>query len=99
MVNRRVNTQSGCRRAELDSYCYLIPFELLWELPVERVIRVQAETFVEQSVLGQRRKESMREQARDRAQKISKERERERGIARTVESRAEKGFTFWSSTT
>ena len=76
-VNRRVNTQSGCRKAGPGSYCYLIPYELLWELPVERVIRVQAETFVEQSVLGQR-KESMREQARDRAQKIRKERERER---------------------
>lgn len=47
---------------------YLIPCELRWELPVEQIILVQAETFVDQSVLRGRggRRRRVRGQAADR---------------------------------
>lgn len=45
-------------------FFYLIPSELFWELPVEHIILMQAEAFVDQSILrGERRrgKRGMRE--------------------------------------
>lgn len=50
-------------------FSYLIPCQLRWELPVEQVILVQAETFVDQSVLretrGGRRRRRVRRRAAD----------------------------------
>ena len=54
---------------------YLIPLELRRELPVEQIVLVQAETFVDQSVLRRRRRKEMKK----RMSRIGRERERERG--------------------
>lgn len=49
-----------------DQHSYLIPRELRWELPVEQIILLQAETFVDQSVLRERERGSETETQVDR---------------------------------
>lgn len=44
-------TRGQERTSPQSFHRYLIPCELRWELPVEQIILVQAETFVDQSVL------------------------------------------------
>lgn len=46
-----VTSQGRPMVGEGSSHCYLFPCELRWQLPVQRIILVQAETFVDQIVL------------------------------------------------
>lgn len=65
---------------------YLVPCVLCWELPVEQVVRVQAETFVDQSVLrGTGGRRGVREQHHS-ERRNDKQADRKRKQASVVES-------------